>query len=151
MAKSKKKPKAPKIPECPYCGKASKLASSKEVYGGRDYGPIYLCKCVPGWAYVGCHKGTEHAKGRLADAELRRAKIAAHGAFDPIWKNKAHGVSRSQAYKALAAALEIEPKHCHIGMFDVEQCQRVVEVCGYIMTDIAGGALEPTEQLPLSL
>jgi hypothetical protein len=38
--------------------------------GGIDYGMIYYCpKCR---AYVGVHAGTDRAKGRLANAELRR-------------------------------------------------------------------------------
>ena len=37
---------------------------------GVDYGMIYYCpQCG---AYVGVHKGTDRAKGRLANAELRR-------------------------------------------------------------------------------
>lgn len=71
-------------PMCPYCGNPSRLVDSIEVYGNRSYGMMYLCKCVPGWAYVGCHKGTTVPLGRLADAELRAAKRAAHAAFDPL-------------------------------------------------------------------
>lgn len=76
--------------ECPYCaGLVEFRESSASVYHGRDYGPIYVCKAHPACdAYVGVHKGTKRAKGRLANPELRRAKVAAHEAFDPIWKAK---------------------------------------------------------------
>jgi hypothetical protein len=78
--------------------------------------------------------------GRLANAELRRAKMAAHDAFDRDWH--AHyerrrsadpsfprGRARAAAYKCLAALLGIAPERCHIGMFDVDACWKVVELC----------------------
>ncbi|MGL6141541.1 MAG: zinc-finger-containing protein, partial [Enterobacterales bacterium] len=66
------------------------------------------------------------ALGRLANAELRKAKSLAHRAFDDIWRDK--HMSRSQAYSWLAESLGIEKKDCHIGMFDVDMCMRVVDV-----------------------
>lgn len=117
-----------KAPLCPYCGNVSTLTSSKEVYSGRDYGPIYLCKCVPNWAYVGCHSGTTIPMGRLADYELRFWKKKAHDAFDPLWRNK--HMSRSKAYAWLANAMGIPVKDCHVGMFDIALCQKAVELCG---------------------
>ena len=71
---------------CPYCdGVIEFLSSSESIYHGRDYGPVYICK--PCQAWVGCHRGTIKPLGRLADKELRRAKIAAHDAFDHTAKN----------------------------------------------------------------
>jgi hypothetical protein len=54
--------------------------------------------------------------------------MAAHAAFDPHWKGKR--MSRSDAYGRLAVAMGIPARDCHIGMFDVNQCERVVEICG---------------------
>ena len=111
---------------CPYCGNNAELTNSAIVYHGRDYGPIYLCKCVEGWAFVGCHKGTTTPLGRLADRELREWKKRAHSAFDHLWK---HGhKTRNDAYQWLARELNIEANDCHIGMFDVQTCRRVVEI-----------------------
>ncbi len=111
---------------CPYCNKATVYASSKEVYGGRDYGMIYLCR--PCNAYVGVHKSEPTvALGRLANAELRECKKKAHAAFDPIWKN-GH-MDRTAAYAWLSEKLSIERDLCHIGMFDVAECKKLVEVC----------------------
>lgn len=71
-----------KPPICPYCERPAEfLASSARVYHGRDYGPVWAC--LPCAAWVGCHKGTTQPLGRLANAELRKAKMAAHAAFDP--------------------------------------------------------------------
>lgn len=107
---------------CPYCGLRSELIDSAEVYHGRSYGLMYICR--PCNAYVGCHKGTYRALGRLANAELRQAKNQAHEAFDKLWKSKA--MNRHQAYRWLSESLGVDPNFCHIGMFDVEQCQKVV-------------------------
>jgi hypothetical protein len=114
-----------KIVRCPYCGDLAQLVDSAVVYNGRSYGLIYLCQ--PCGAWVGCHKDTNKPLGRLADAELRQWKQRAHRAFDPIWKNKSK--RRPNAYKWLAKELNIEPQDCHIGMFDVDQCKQVVDVC----------------------
>ena len=62
--------------------------------------------------------------GRLANAELRRAKSAAHAAFDPLWKSKR--MKRRDAYGWLARELGISRDNCHIGMFDIAACRAVV-------------------------
>ena len=68
---------------CPYCGKPTEYVDSSIIYG-RSYGMIYLCRDCR--AYVGVHKGTDQALGRLANAELREAKKEAHFYFDQIAK-----------------------------------------------------------------
>jgi len=105
---------------CPYCNKKAELVDSSVVYG-RSYGMIYLCKCVPSWAYVGCHKGSSKPLGRLADKQLREYKKKVHAAFDPIWKSG--DMRRPEAYEWLAKEMNIPKKECHVGMFDVERCQ----------------------------
>ncbi len=65
--------------------------------------------------------------GRLANAELRRAKSAAHAAFDPLWQRRP--THRRDAYAWLAEQLGIAVRDCHIGEFDLELCRRVVAVC----------------------
>lgn len=98
---------------------------------------IYICK--PCNAYVGVHKGTDKAFGRLANEELRGAKILAHFYFDQIartslinkiWREYIPGfTNRNKAYLWLSRQLNIPIEQCHIGMFDVEQCNRVAEIC----------------------
>lgn len=114
---------------CPYCGKCAEFVDSAEVYNGRSYGMIYLCR--PCDAYVGCHgngKG-DSPKGRLANAELRRWKIAAHNAFDPLWKFVPFRGRRSSAYAWLAEQMGLPKEKTHIGMFDVAECQQVIQIC----------------------
>lgn len=102
---------------CPYCGKEPVLTDSAIIYG-RSYGMIYLCK--PCNAYVGVHRNSTIALGRLANADLRKHKKLAHEKFDALWKNG--GMSRSDAYSWLSKMLETEPDFTHIGMFNKEQC-----------------------------
>ena len=106
---------------CPYCHKAAEFVDSAEVYGGRSYGMIWLCR--PCEAYVGCHPDGKPL-GRLADAELRQWKKNAHAWFDPLWKDGT--MSRGKAYKWLCEAMSLPGEACHIGKFDVNQCKQVV-------------------------
>tara|TARA_R100000541_G_scaffold58197_2_gene69160 strand:- start:175 stop:567 length:393 start_codon:yes stop_codon:yes gene_type:complete len=112
-------------PICPYCKQFSKSVTGKEIYPHRkDLFNLVIYSCLPCNAYVGTHKGTTKPLGRLANKELRKAKSAAHRAFDPLWK--LGGMKRKEAYKWLAETLDVEPIDCHIGMFDVETCEDVV-------------------------
>jgi len=125
---------------CPYCGNKSVYTDSSVIYG-TSYGMIYLCS--PCQAYVGVHKGDEthpqKALGRLANKELREAKKEAHFYFDKIaktslintiWTEYVPKVSnRNKAYLWLSNQMGIERELCHIGMMDVEQCKKVVEIC----------------------
>lgn len=123
---------APDVP-CPYCGKGARYwPTSAHLYSGREYGPVW--ECAPCQAWVGCHPDGRPL-GRLADRSLRQAKMKAHEAFDPMWKAKARKerigakAARNAGYAWLARQLGIEREDCHIGMFDLAMCNRVVAVC----------------------
>lgn len=117
---------------CPYCHVPTEYKNSIEVYGV-DYGMIYYCpQCG---AYVGVHKGTDRAKGRLANAELRRCKIEAHRYFDELYKRGL--MKRREAYKWLSDQLGLPPEYTHIGMFNPETCAKVAVVIEGI-TDLTG-------------
>lgn len=108
--------------QCPYCGRDAVRASSKEIYRGKDYGPIMICR--PCGAYVGFHDDGR-VLGRLANAELREAKKAAHKAFDRLWREKL--IRRGHAYRKLRQWLNCGPDENHIGMCDVDQCRIIIE------------------------
>jgi hypothetical protein len=115
-------------PTCPYCNAKAALVTGKELYPFRaDLHDKKFYRCSPCQAHVGCHPGTLNPLGRLANAELRRAKMAAHEAFDPLWKSGQR--KRASAYAWLAERLGIDKKDCHIGLMDIDMCRRVVEVC----------------------
>ena len=117
---------------CPYCGKRAEYVDSKEVYGGKSYGYIYLCRTCN--AYVGVHDGTDKPLGRLADPELRRWKIAAHKAFDPMWKYGKFAGHRNDAYAWLSEQMELPRELTHFGMFDIDQCRKAI----YIINNLKG-------------
>ena len=120
---------------CPYCNSYPIFTDSSVIYG-KSYGYIYLCpKCK---AYVGADKETNRPLGRLSDEALRYWKKQAHGYFDiiaktsfinEIWDEYIPEVSnRQKAYLWLSIQMDIETEYCHIGMFDIEQCKKVIEI-----------------------
>lgn len=113
---------------CPYCGNDAKMVDGIVIYPHRpDLRDKTFWLCKPCAAWVGCHPGTGKHLGRLANAELRRAKQSAHAVFDPIWKQRE--MSRKNAYAWLSGALGIPNEQCHIGMFDLSMCKEVVWLC----------------------
>lgn len=113
---------------CDYCKRAALFVAGSIIYPHRpDLFKKVFYYCEPCGAWVGCHPNTAVPLGRLANRELRAAKIEAHAAFDPIWRGGA--MLRNNAYHWLAQQLRLKPHECHIGMFDVAMCRRVVEVC----------------------
>lgn len=93
---------------------------------------MWLCECG---AYCGCHAGTDRALGRPAGPVTRKARSAAHAAFDPLWlaKSKRDGISKTRArgagYLWLAGELELDPEECHIGSMTAAYAHRVVALC----------------------
>lgn len=136
-------------PICPYCFTPARISDGVEVYGTPGYGAMYVCGNYPECdAYVGVHKGTQEPLGRLANAELRQAKVRAHKAFDPLWQSasalydlpddederrqalrRIRSRARTRAYAWLAEQLGTEVEHTHIGWFDVDQCYRTIRAC----------------------
>lgn len=121
---------------CDYCGKPAEACTGADIYPHRpDLASKKFFRCVPCGAYVGRHADSGHALGRLANAELRAAKMRAHAAFDPLWKRgspiwkfgRFH--TRKVAYAWLASALGITKAECHIGMFDMDLCLKTEAVC----------------------
>lgn len=133
---SRPQPKAVHVaaPACPYCGGDAEMVTGEVLYPHRpDLHAKRFWRCAPCDAYVGCHApgqgygdGTRPL-GRLANAELRAAKLATHAAFDPLWRD-GH-LSRKDAYSWLAAGLGIRVDKCHVGLFTVAECQRAAGLC----------------------
>ena len=115
------------VPRCPYCKQRAELVTGETIYPHIPelYGSCFW-RCRPCQAWVGCHKNTCKPMGRLANTELRNARMAAHRVFDSLWKD--HGWSRTKAYKWLAEQLDIPVEVCHIGMFDMEYCKHVIVI-----------------------
>lgn len=121
---------------CPYCNEKAEYIDSDYIYN-KSYGMIYMC--IPCDAYVGVHKGTDIPLGRLADMELRTYKNKAHHWFDQIaktsfinkiWRQYIPDTSnRNKAYLWLSKQMDIPLAECHVGMFDIERCQKAIDIC----------------------
>ena len=121
---------------CPYCHRPANLVGGAVIYPHRPdlFGKRFY-RCDPCDAHVGCHPpANKRGKGgigdgtvplgRLANGELRKAKNAAHAAFDPLWKSGE--MTRAYAYEWLSQTIGISRANCHIGMMDVDACRAVV-------------------------
>lgn len=121
-----------KIPTiCRYCGGVIRLVPARMIYGlstdrlGLSGENIYLCQNCN--ARVGCHKGTNRPLGNVANEVLRLKRMEAHRVFDALWKSGR--MTRTGAYRWLAGELHLRPDRAHIGGFEMDQCQRVIELC----------------------
>jgi hypothetical protein len=116
--------------ECPNCKGTVSLVDNKTIYG-RQYGSwpfAYMCGTPGCDSYVGIHPRTDIPLGTLANKATRSARKMAKAVFAPKWESG--DMTKDQAYAWLAGELGIaEINHCHIGWFDVDTCNRVVEVC----------------------
>ena len=87
----------------------------------------YLYQCQNCNARVGCHKGTTRPLGDVANEILRLKRIEAHQVLDAYWQ-KQH-ISRTKAYQWLARELKLPEEDTHIGGFEIDTCQRVIDLC----------------------
>lgn len=123
---------------CDYCNGHAKLVNGGKLYPHRpDLKRLLFWHCAACSAWVGVHRGTQRPLGRLATAQLRRLKMLAHGAFDPIWKSKLK--TRSEAYSWLAEAMGLTKDETHIGLFDEDQCRKVAELANAFMREARRG------------
>lgn len=111
---------------CRYCGSPVVYTSNAEIYG-KEYGTgkCYLCRNCR--AFVGVHPGTDTPLGTLANEELRKWRKEAHFWFDRIWKKPTRITTRYNAYGYLARKMGLPREETHIGMFEIEQCKKVIE------------------------
>ena len=92
---------------------------------------FWRCECG---AFVGCHANSGKPLGRPASQVTKRARRAAHDAFDRLWAPGLMNVSsrrfssRGEAYAWLAQELGIDRCRCHIGEMDAQTAQRVVAI-----------------------
>ena len=115
--------------ECPYCPGLATITTGKVIYPhSPDLFQKPFWRCGDCGAYVGCHPGTYTPLGSLANKETRQARLQAHAVFDARWKFGSN-MTRKEAYTWLAAELGLHVDQCHIGMFDLATCKRVMKLC----------------------
>lgn len=119
----------PKI--CRYCGGTIRLVSAESIYGSSakrlELQDEKIYQCQNCGARVGCHKGTTRPLGKVANEVLRLKRIETHRVFDQFWHSQ--GMSRTQADKWLAKEFSLPENRAHIGGFEMEQCQKVIDLC----------------------
>lgn len=121
-----------KLKICRYCGGMIRLVPASNIYGeavakrlGLEKERIYQCQNCN--ARVGCHRGTSRPLGNVANETLRLKRMETHRVFDGFWKRR--GMTRSQGYRWLATELGLPKSLTHIGGFEMEQCQKVIDLC----------------------
>ncbi len=119
---------------CPFCGGPAECVGGLVIYPRRhDLAQKHFWRCEPCDAYVGCHGTSTKALGTLADSMTRTMRLRVHEKFDPLWKDARNKVgNRNAAYRMLAEELQIKQSHCHIAMFNIEQCQRALKAIQHI-------------------
>lgn len=113
---------------CPHCAGKVQIVTNDRIYG-RMFGHWpWACLCSGCGAYVGFHPLTGIPLGTLATQPMREARKRAKNAFNTLWQGTEEiaSMTRSEAYAWLAATLKIEPGACHVGWFDVAQCEATV-------------------------
>lgn len=90
---------------------------------GPNNAPAWLCLNYPACdSYVGCHPGTENALGTLANAELRAARVKAHGWIDRLWRGK-KSPTRKDIYQVIGQAIGV--RHFHVAQSDMQLLDRL--------------------------
>lgn len=123
-------------PKCPYCQRSAKFVPGSVVHPDKTAElNRNFWHCAPCDAYVSAKPLTNEPLGRLANAELRAAKREAHAAMDAVMGGRIRGNKRKakrvkdKAFAWLAEQMGIPFAQSCIGLFDVELCNRAVEVC----------------------
>lgn len=112
-----------KILTCPDCGSPMAMVFSAL------WGWFYQCSTYPlCFATHSVHQDTKEPMGVPAPWATRRARIAAHYAFDRLWK--LHPIRRKEAYEWMREKMGLEENDAHIGMFTKEQCEQLIELVG---------------------
>lgn len=87
------------------------------------YGTRFGCQ-VPDCTVV-CWDGKTSTP---ATAETRALRHRCHEIFDPSWRDRTRFPSRNAAYRWLAKVMGLSRDDAHIGMFDREQCLRLIGI-----------------------
>lgn len=125
---------------CPDCGAEMTLRSTAKykTRDGKDK-MFYGCSRFPNCRAIhGAHPDGKPL-GIPGNQETKAARIKAHAAMDKVVQERGWGKdakdprARRGLYLWLGRKMGFEEREiaekCHIAMFDVNQCQRVIEIC----------------------
>ena len=106
--------------KCPECESTMVLRKYSK------YGPFYGCSTYPKClASHGTHPDGAPL-GIPADRITKRARIEAHKVFDQLWKDNGP-MTRKDAYSWLRRQMKMTKEECHIGKFDEESCNKIID------------------------
>jgi ssDNA-binding Zn-finger/Zn-ribbon topoisomerase 1 len=92
--------------------------------GKFKHGWFYGCTRYPDCKGAhGCHQDGKPL-GTPADDETKQFRIAAHEAFDKLWKNGY--MSRGGCYSWMQKVMGLSKDEAHIGMMDKKQCRELI-------------------------
>jgi ssDNA-binding Zn-finger/Zn-ribbon topoisomerase 1 len=119
---------------CPDCGAKMTLRRTQKFKWNNGEGRLfYGCSRWPKCNAVHGAHPDGRPLGTPGDAATKKARIEAHAALASLCERRNWKIGKSSerrgAYLWLAQKLGIAEEKCHIAMFDVETCKRVVEVC----------------------
>lgn len=63
-----------------------------------------------------------------ANQVTRNARQRCHDIFDPLWRSKSKFKNRGAAYRWLKKVMGLSSDQAHIGMFDLGQCNKLIEI-----------------------
>ena len=106
------------------------MFTSNAVIYGKEYGSGKCYLCLNCGAYTGTHKPRpREALGLLADASMRKGKVACHDVFDSLWRGKPKAQKkRRDLYLWLADEMGIAFEECHFGYFDIHQLREAYSI-----------------------
>jgi ssDNA-binding Zn-finger/Zn-ribbon topoisomerase 1 len=122
---------------CPECGADMVLRRTSKFRWKNGEGRLfYGCSRWPECRAIhGAHPNGSPL-GVPGNQETKAARIAAHAAFDELCKQRGwvgSGRQRRGAYMWLGRKLGIAEdqieEQCHMAMFDIATCGRVIEIC----------------------
>jgi hypothetical protein len=125
---------------CPYCQSGVELVTGAEVYPKHpELADRHIWRCTACDAHVGCHRPGAKVTaggqvtisdgtlpmGRLANPELRAARIETHRMLDALWQPPAR-MNRHEAYTWMARVIEVPREEAHVASLDFDQCVKVM-------------------------
>lgn len=102
------------------------------------FGPFFGCPHYPDCDWI---QDAANPRAMPSNKDTREARVAAHYRLDAFWKiamsqrQLAKHEARGRAYEWLAEQLEMAQLDCHIELFDVETCERVVAITNAATSD----------------
>ncbi len=110
------------ITYCPYCDKQATVVFGSEIYIARpelNMAVFWRCEDCDAHVRIG-------SRATMANRYLRSLRIKAHEALDPLWSTKL--MTRNEVYTWLSEALDKPSEACHIGLFDINTCVKVIDL-----------------------